>query len=78
VLDPDTGQLISKAHVAEVEYTAFADDKRYAITAGRRPPAVVRRRRWSGAGGGQAPATCRAQARQTNEATAVTVRMTLN
>ncbi len=32
VLDPDTGQLISKAHVAEVAFTAFADDKRYAIT----------------------------------------------
>jgi hypothetical protein len=25
VLDPDTGQLISKAHVAEVPFTAFAD-----------------------------------------------------
>jgi hypothetical protein len=25
VLDPDTGQLISKAHVAEIAYTAFAD-----------------------------------------------------
>ena len=33
VVDPDTGQLISKAQVAEVTYTAFADDKRHAITA---------------------------------------------
>ena len=30
--DPDTGQLISNAHVAEVEYTAFTDS-RYEITA---------------------------------------------
>nr|WP_091192772.1 IS1380 family transposase [Micromonospora narathiwatensis] len=27
VTDPDTGQLISDAHVAEVEYTAFADTR---------------------------------------------------
>src|SRR5690606_23669484 len=32
-VDPHTAQLISKAHVAEVTYTAFADDKRHAITA---------------------------------------------
>ena len=32
VLDPDTGQLISNAQVAEVEYTAFADTP-YEITA---------------------------------------------
>jgi hypothetical protein len=32
VLDPDTGQLISNAHVAEVEYTAFAKTP-YKITA---------------------------------------------
>jgi hypothetical protein len=32
VLDSDTGQLISNAHVAEVQFTAFAD-KPYAITA---------------------------------------------
>jgi hypothetical protein len=31
VIDPDTGELISDAHVAEVEYTAFADH-RYRIT----------------------------------------------
>jgi hypothetical protein len=31
VTDPDTGELISDAHVAEVEYTAFADT-RYRIT----------------------------------------------
>jgi len=27
VVDPDTGALISDAHVAEVEYTAFADNR---------------------------------------------------
>jgi Transposase DDE domain group 1 len=32
VLDPDTGQLISNAHVAETEFTAFADSP-YEITA---------------------------------------------
>jgi Transposase DDE domain group 1 len=32
VTDPDTGELISDAHVAEVEYTAFADTP-YEITA---------------------------------------------
>lgn len=32
VLDPDTGQLISDAQVAEVPYTAFAHDPRYRVT----------------------------------------------
>lgn len=32
VLDPDTGKLISDAQVAEVPYTAFADNPRYRIT----------------------------------------------
>jgi hypothetical protein len=32
VIDPDTGELISDAHVAEVEYTAFSDTP-YEITA---------------------------------------------
>jgi Transposase DDE domain group 1 len=32
VVDPDTGHLMSNAHVAEVEFTAFADS-RYEITA---------------------------------------------
>jgi hypothetical protein len=31
VVDPDTGQLVSDAQVAEVEYTAFADS-RYRFT----------------------------------------------
>jgi hypothetical protein len=32
VTDPDTGELISDAQVSEMEYTAFAAEKRYKIT----------------------------------------------
>jgi hypothetical protein len=32
VTDPDTGELISDAQVSELEYTAFAAEKRYKIT----------------------------------------------
>ena len=33
ILDPDTGELISDAEVAEVEYTAFASKKAHRVTA---------------------------------------------